>query len=46
MFHPFYLAFIRQKHKYIIGKVCYGRGLSFAFSVIKYIKLAIIANKG
>jgi hypothetical protein len=46
MFRPFYSAIIRQKHKYVFGKISYGRGFSFAFSMIKYIKLAIIPNKG
>jgi len=27
MFRPLYSAIIRRKHKYLIGKVCYGRGL-------------------
>jgi len=26
-----------RKHKYIIGKVCHRRGLSFTVSLIKYI---------
>jgi hypothetical protein len=46
MLQPFYSAIFRQKHKYIIGRVCYGRGVSFTIGVIKYIKLAIIPNKG
>ena len=33
-------------NKVISGEVCYGRGLSFTISLIKYIKLAIIPSKG
>jgi hypothetical protein len=46
MFRPFYSAIIRQKHKYVLGNVFYGRDLFFTVSVIKYIKLAIIPKKG
>jgi len=36
MFRQFYLAIIKQKHKYTIRKVCYARGRSFIINVIKY----------
>jgi len=31
MFRPSYSAIIRQKHKYVIGKVCYVRGLRYRY---------------
>jgi hypothetical protein len=37
MHQLFYLAIIRQEHKYIFGRVCYVRGLSFTIIVLKYI---------
>jgi hypothetical protein len=46
MFGSFYSAMIRQKHKYIMRNVCYGRDLSFTINMIKYIKSPVIPNKG
>ena len=43
MFQLFYSAIIRQKHKYITENVCYGRGISFTISMIKYIQFSSTA---
>ena len=45
MLRPFYSAILRQKHKYVIGKKCYGRGPSFTISATKYMTY-IIPHKG
>jgi hypothetical protein len=50
MYQLFYSAIIRQEHKYIIGDVCYVRGLSFTITVLIYINYPIyifyILNQG